>query len=395
VHGCLPGGERYLPLEIADVFRAHGAAYRQTRLLTAVQLQAMRAIEACRTAALGGHLDRCKSCGFESPSFNSCRNRHCPKCQGLRQLRWIAARSRWILPTHYFHVVFTLPAELREFPRRYRRVLYRLLFETAAQALLILGRDPQRLGATIGLTAVLHTWTRDLRFHPHLHCIVTGGGLTADGQHWVGVKSGRFLFPVKVLSQFFRGKFVAALRHEYERGEFEMPRSEFDRLTQRLYDQEWVVYSKRPFGGAKQVYRYLGLYTHRVAISNSRLKAMNDQGVHFLTRAGKVVTLSPSAFIGRFLTHVLPKGFVKVRHYGLLASSHVKQQIGRARELLETNSQTPSAPFTSPLGLSWQEWLRLLLGVDVTRCPRCQEGTLVRVPLPSQLVTHPRAPPSV
>ena len=269
MHGCAPTGAPPRPaVELADIVREHGEAFGRTHALTPDQRAVLHAIERCRTAALGGHVDVCLECGAAEPSYNSCRNRHCPKCQSLAQARWVAGRMARILPTHYFHVVFTLPSELRPLTRRYPRRIFDLLFAAASETLLELGRDPRWLGAELGITAVLHTWTRELVFHPHLHCIVTGGGLTADGTEWRSSKPD-FLLPVHVMGALFRGKMCAKLRDAQGRGQLDVGPEPVDPegfsiLLEQLQRHDWVVYAKRPFGGAEQVVRYLGRYTHRI-----------------------------------------------------------------------------------------------------------------------------------
>jgi len=378
---CRPPAPRPV-LEIADIFRAHGAAYRQRHTVNADQRAAMHAIETCRTAALGGHMDICDTCGHQRPAYHSCRNRHCAKCQSLRQAQWIEQRMTRLLPTHYFHVVFTLPAALRPLAHRNHRRIFTLLFQTAAETLLTLGRDPDRLGAQLGITAVLHTWTRDLQFHPHVHCIVTGGGLTADQQKWQAARR-RYLFPVKVLSRLFRGKFLNALQAAYRNNELQVGRTHtdtdsFQRLVDELHRIEWVVYAKRPFGGPQQVFRYLGRYTHRVGISNQRLQAIDANGVRFATKGGRSSTLPPQTFIRRFLLHVLPAGFVKIRHYGLLAAGNAITRLERARELLQSSAASDPPMPTAGGALDWQTRLLQLTGVDLTQCPRCPHGRMIR-----------------
>ena len=392
-----------LALEIAEIFRAHGDRYRHAHALTREQRDVMRAIEICRTEALGGHLDVCNHCGHERPAFNSCRNRHCPKCQSLAQARWIEQRLTRTLETPYFHVVFTLPSELRALAFVNRRTVFAMLFAAASQTLLALGGDPARLGATLGITAVLHTWTRDLQFHPHLHCIVTGGGLALDGERWTPAR-GKYLFPVKVLSRLFRGKLLAALARAYQRGELVLrgPCAEladpvrFARLRDRLYRKDWVVYAKRPFAGVAQVFRYLGRYTHRVALSNQRLQAVDDHAVRFATKNGQSATFSPHEFIRRFLLHVLPARFVKIRHYGLLAPRNATSLLDRARRLLaatcavKSEAATPSMP--AHPDRDWRLRLRELTGLDLSRCPCCTTGTMIRRPLIRGAAAE-RAPP--
>jgi len=372
----LQGGEGRPRLEVADVFRAHGEAYRQSHALTSQQLKVMRAIEACRTSVLGGHLDLCTACGHSTPAYNSCRNRHCPKCQSLRQAQWIAERKRRILPTHYFHVVFTVPQQLKPLAMRNRKRFFDLLFTTVAQTLLTLGADEKRLGGMLGVTAVLHTWTRELKFHPHLHCIVTGGGLSADDARWLSAKR-RFLFPVKVLSRLFRGKLLDALRRLVKRRQLELGGIDFARIAKALHCKEWVVYSKTPFGGPEQVVSYLGRYTHRVGLSNHRLLHFDQEGVSFLTKNGSSVTLPPDEFIRRFLLHVLPNGFVKIRHFGLMAASNATTRLEVARRLLK-----PTQPPASAVPLDWRQLLQQLTGIDLFRCPVCGQRTMTRLPLP-------------
>jgi hypothetical protein len=358
----------------------------------------MRAIETCRTAVLGGHKEVCDQCGHVERSYNSCRNRHCPKCQALPQARWIHERIRRVLPTHYFHVVFTVPEQLRPLAFRNRGPIFDLLFKSAAETLLELGRDPAWLGGMIGVSAVLHTWKRDLCWHPHLHCLVTGGALAQDGESWRAARAD-FLFPVLVLSRLFRGKLLSGLRKLYDRGALDLggrcarltDRAVFARLMDQLFEKEWVVYEKPPFGGPEQTIRYLGRYTHRVGISNARLVAFEDGQVTFSTKNGQRVTVSAETFIGRFLLHVLPKGFVKIRHYGLMSASHATTTLERARALLEAKASTGGSRSmleADPCeALTWKELLRLLTGEDLTVCPRCGRGRMVPLPLEVALGT--------
>jgi hypothetical protein len=403
---CPSGVEVARPkLEVADIFRRHLDDYRQIHALTPGQHDVARAIIACRTAALGGHLDLCTACGFETPAYNSCRNRHCPKCQALNQARWVEARLERILPVHYFHLVFTLPSELHGLARNNRAAIFALLFRAAADTLLTLAADPKWLGkdAQLGITAVLHTWTRDLRFHPHVHCIVTGGGLARDQSQWVPAPRD-FLFPVHVVGALFRGKFMAGLEELLGKGKLhdEVPDRAARRRRQRLYKTSWVVYAKRPFGGPQQVFRYLGRYTHRVAISNGRLVSMDDHAVVFRTRGSDTGSLPPTEFIGRFLQHILPSGFVKIRHFGLMASGNVNTKLERARVLVPAAADTAGeddgdhddgedVPSVRPIDpdLPWPALLLALTGQDVLLCPRCQQRTIVR-----QILPPARAPPS-
>lgn len=398
-HASCPSGEAKARsgLEVAEIFRRHLGEYRQRHALTLGQERAIGALVACRTAALGGHLDRCTSCGFEQPSYNSCRNRHCPKCQALEQARWVNGRMERILPVHYFHVVFTLPSELHSLVMSNRSTLFGLLMRSAAQTLQTLAADPKWFGeaAQPGITAVLHTWTRDLRFHPHVHCIVTGGGLSPDQNRWASSPLD-FLFPVEVLGSLFRGKFMAGLQELLHDGKVQDDATgrAARRRRQRLYSTSWVVYAKRPFGGPEQVFRYLGRYTHRVAISNSRLVSMDDQSIVFRTHGHDTEVLAPTEFISRFLLHILPSGFVKIRHFGLLASGNIGTKLERARALLPASPETAKAlhsdsedeqgspPAPVDQDLPWPELLLALTGIDVLRCPRCGEHTIVRELLP-------------
>ena len=354
----------------------------------------MRAIESCRTQTLGGHLDVCPepACDFELPAYNSCRNRHCPKCQSLAQARWVHQRIERILPVHHFHVVFTLPAQLRGIARQNRGLIFDLLFEAASRTLLELGDDPRRLGGRLGLNAVLHTWTRELAFHPHLHCLVTGGGLCQTTGRWLSLGR-RHLFPVKVLGKLFRGKFLDGLRRLHRLGRLDLSghagrwadQTSFAALLDRLYRTDWVVYAKRPFAGPERVFRYLGRYTHRVAISNQRIQHIDQDSIRFATKNGGAVTLSHEVFTRRFLDHILPRGFTKIRHFGLYASSNVNTKLPVARACIDAGS-TQGAPAT-PRPLAWYELLLSLTGRDPTRCPRCGHRLILQ-PLP-RLVAKP------
>ncbi len=343
-------------LEVADIFRAHGPAWRCARAgqLSLGQLKAMSAIERCRTAALGGHVARCEDCAHTRIAYNSCRNRHCPKCQGAAASDWLAARQAELLPVAYYHVVFTLPAPIADIAYHNKAVIYAILFKAAAETLITIAADPRHLGARIGLTAVLHSWGSALTHHPHVHCIVPGGGLSPDGGSWISCRPGFFL-PVRVLSRLFRRLFLEKLAAAYEAG-----RLTFFSDHARLADHdafaayltpvrkvEWVVYAKRPFAGPEAVLAYLSRYTHRVAIANSRLIHCDDNGVTFKWKdyrakardRQKVMTLSPAEFIRRFLLHVLPHGFHRIRHYGLFANGGRAECLARARALLAV--QTP------------------------------------------------------
>ena len=393
---CHLSGSGRPPLEVAQIFRDFGEAFRATHVLSIEQARTMRAIEKCRTAGLGGHVDVCDQCGFERPAYNSCRDRHCPKCQGLSQAAWVDRQMKRILATCYFHVVFTLPAELRGLAQHNRAVIFDLLFSAASQTLLELGRDPKHLGALLGFTAVLHTWKRDLQFHPHAHCIVTGGGLRDDGT-WVSRHGDRYLFPRAVLGALFRGKFMAGLVRARNKDALRFLGScatladdnVFNALRDKLYRKDWIVYAKKPFRGAEQVYRYLGRYTHRVGISNSRLRSIDENGVSFSTKDGSTVTVSPDEFSRRFLLHVLPKGFVKIRHYGLFAAPNLQTKLVLAKDDIARQRQVGQSIPVVADEKTWQKRFEELTGVDLSRCPRCGTGTMVRRPLP----TTPARPP--
>ena len=375
-------------LEVGDIVRAHGAAYRTRHPVTPQQARILRRLADCRTAALGGHVDACTACGFTRISYNSCRDRHCPKCQASKRAAWLETRLERLLPVGYFHVVFTLPALLSPLVLHDQRLLYDLLFRAASATLLTLAADPRRLGAQVGITAILHTWGQNLLFHPHLHCVVTGGGLAPDGQRWVTGRR-RYLLPVKVLGKLFRGKFLAGLKKAYQAGQLTLTGSVrhlgdprvFQLLLQQLYSQNWVVYAKRPFGGATQVFRYLGRYSHRVAIANSRLVSMDGDRVSFRWmdyadhHRTKVMTVSAEEFLRRLLLHVLPKGFVRIRHFGLLASVNVATKLQRCRQLL--GQETPSDPQPPKC---WVDRVLEWTGQDPRRCPQCH-GLLERRPL--------------
>jgi hypothetical protein len=338
-------------LEVADVFHRHGADWRRANAghVSLAQLQVMSAIEQCRSAALGGHVERCQDCGHSRIAYNSCRNRHCPKCQGKAAEDWFAAREADLLPVGYFHVVFTLPAKIAPIAYQNKAVVYDLLFRAAAETLLTIAADPKHLGARIGATAVLHSWGSAMTHHPHVHMIVPGGGISLDGARWMRCKPG-FLLPVRVLSRLFRRLFLTALADAHAAGRLVFfgeiedlrRRQAFDALLAPLKRKKWFVYARRPFSGPAAVLAYLARYTHRVAIANSRLIALDERGVTFrykdYRRNGQVryrtMTLSADQFIRRFLLHVLPKGFHRIRHYGLLASAGCKTNIARARELM-------------------------------------------------------------
>jgi len=338
-------------IEVADIFRRHGPAWRHANAgpVSLGQLEVMSAIESCRTAALGGHVARCENCAHTHIAYNSCRNRHCPKCQASAAKEWLAEREAELLPVPYYHVVFTLPAAIGDIAYHNKAILYGLLFKAAAETLITIAADPKHLGARIGLTAVLHTWGSALTHHPHVHIIVPGGGISPDGQRWISCRPGFFL-PVRVLSRLFRRLFLERLTALHAIGRLRFfgdrahlaGRRAFTAYLAPLRKTEWVVYSKRPFGGPEAVLAYLSLYTHRIAISNSRLVAFDDTGVTFKWKdyratgheRAKLMTLAINEFVRRFLIHVLPGGFHRIRHYGLFANGGRAENIARARRLL-------------------------------------------------------------
>ena len=320
--------------EIAQIFRRFAEVYRQKHDLADEPARVLLDVEHCRTSALGGHLYHCDDCGRDVPLFNSCLNRHCPTCQGPAQYHWIEERKRRLLNTGYFHMVFTLPARLRPVVFAHRRRLLDLLFRSVAETLHAFAADPKQLGAQLGFTLVLHTWTRELLFHPHLHAIVTGGGLSFDASTWVGVPTEEFLFPGTAVSRVFRGKFLEGFIELWKAGKIDLSEHDSRKLVRELKKNDWVVFAKRPFGGPAQIVNYLGRYTHRVGISSSRLLSISDEKIVFRTRGAKTCSLTPEEFIRRFLLHVLPHQFLKIRHYGLLAPSHVNTRLVRAQQLL-------------------------------------------------------------
>jgi Putative transposase/Transposase zinc-binding domain len=379
-------------LEVADIFRRHGEAYRQAHAdhLGRTERRVMGAIEACRTARLGGHVERCTECGLVRIAYNSCRNRHCPKCQGAARAAWLAERHAELLPVPYFHVVFTLPTAAAEIAFQNKEAVYAILFKVAAATLSTIAADRRRLGAEIGFVAVLHTWGQNLQHHPHVHCLVPGGGLAADGTRWVSCRPGFFL-SVRVLSRLFRRLFLEKLREAFAAGKLAFfgalahlaDARVFDRSLAELRRVEWVVYAKRPFAGPAAVLAYLGRYTHRVAIANSRLVALAGGRVSFRWRdyrhqnKSKVMTLAADEFIRRFLLHALPDGFHRIRHYGFLSNRRRAEKLALCRTLLAV------ADVDAPLG-DTQERHRLADHADDS-CPCCGGrmepiGSLVRSP---------------
>ena len=378
-------------LRVTDIFRRHAEAFDRDHVLTPAQGKVLRAIASCRTADLGGHLEVCDACGYEHPVYNSCRDRHCPGCQAIAQFAWIDGRLARVLPTHHFHVVFTLPEEIRTLALQNGAVVYDILLKAASQVLATLA--DQRLGAQLGVTTVLHTWTRAMLFHPHVHCVVTGGGLTVDGSRWVATPS-HFLFPVAVMRMLFRGIVRANLKRAHAAGRFALhgacadlaqPRA-FARLLRSIHRKRWVVYSKPPFAGSRQVFAYLGRYTHRVAISDYRLVAVSDDAVTFSTKDGGCVTVTPEEFIRRFLLHVLPAGFHKIRHLGLYAGAHVRNRLERARAILPTEAtgsldSAPGGQDQDPSPDTPTHGDDATMEASLRICPRCRVGVLRRVSL--------------
>jgi hypothetical protein len=383
-------------LEVADIFRAEGASYRavQAGHLSLVQLKVMSAIENCRTAALGGHVDGCDDCGYLRVAYNSCRNRHCPRCQGAAARAWLAEREADLLPVGYFHVVFTLPAEIGDIAWQNKAVVYDLLIRAASETMVTIAADPRHLGARIGITAVLHTWGSAMTHHPHVHMIVPGGGISLDGRRWVSSRPA-FLLPVRVLGALFRRLFLTRLIALHEAGKLAFFGDQADLADPRFFlrhlaplrKKRWVVYAKAPFSGPETVLAYLSRYTHRVAISNQRLIAYDQTGVAFrykdYRRDGperqRVMTLAPHEFIRRFLLHVLPHGFHRIRHYGLLASSARKANIARAREMLAV-APPAEEPVEAPKPIEWRP-----------PCPCC--GGRMRIIEMFERWMQPRAPP--
>jgi len=370
------------PFEVADIVRAAGDTFRDKNRswLTGLHRKVLSAIEQCRTAALGGHKDRCPRCAYQAISYNSCGNRHCPKCQTNARDRWLAARQRELLPVPYVHVVFTLPHQLASLTLYNKRLMYSLLFRASAATLLEVAADPRHLGADIGFLTVLHTWGQNLLAHPHVHCVIPAGGVSPDRRHWVHPRY-RFFLPVRVLSRVFRGKFVAGLQHSFRHGELRFPgalqslahEKVFRSFLRTLFRHQWVVYAKPPFGGPQHVLHYLARYTHRVAISNHRLVSFADGQVTFRWRdyahgkKNRLMTLSSEEFLRRFLLHTLPRGFVRIRFFGFLAHRRRAELLPLCRRLLE---DTPHSPTPTTLGLSAEK-------VAAWACPRCGATLLI------------------
>jgi putative transposase/transposase-like zinc-binding protein len=385
------------PLEVADVVRAAGPTFitRCVSCFDRQHLKVLNAIQRCRTAALGGHVDECSRCGLQTISYNSCRNRHCPKCQANARHRWLQARRAELLPTRYVHVVFTLPHKLAPLALMNQKVIYDLLFRASSETLLEVARDPRHLGAAIGFFGVLHTWNQKLEHHPHVHYVVSEGGIATDGRRWARPRYNFFL-PVKVLGKVFRGKFTDGLRHAFADGRLRFPRRMkpsahrifFADLIRQCHRQDWVVYAKRPFGGPEHVLRYLGNYTHRIAISNHRLVGLVERQVSFRWRDSahknkkRVMTLRIEEFLRRFFLHVLPRGFVRIRHFGFLANRNRQKQLALCRTLLNDLALLP--PYSASTSATH--------GHDFWRCPACG-GTMIIVERFKVAQTYVRPPP--
>jgi Putative transposase/Transposase zinc-binding domain len=376
-----------LRLEVADVLRRYGEGYRATHGTpsSSGQARVMHAIETCRTAALGGHVEQCDTCEHPRISYNSCANRHCPKCQSLARAAWIEQRQAELLPVGYFHVVFTLPEEIAAIAYQNKAVVYNLLFAATAATLRTIAADPKHLGAEIGFFAVLHTWGQNLLHHPHLHCVVPGGGLSPDKQRWIACRPAFFL-PVRVLSRFFRRCFLEGLTRAFDAGELNFFSALADLKTREVFHsylapvrkKEWVVYAKPPFAGPKQVLDYVGRYTHRVAISNNRLIDIDNGHVSFRWKdyadnnEQKIMTLTADEFIRRFLLHVLPLGMQRIRYYGLLGNRHRTENLARCRELLKTPA--PPSPSEESSPRDYRSRYEALTGKSLDHCPACGKG---------------------
>jgi hypothetical protein len=384
--------------EVADIVRRYGAAYCRTHALPLLHQRVLHAIEVCRTAALGGHLEQCNQCGYRRPVYNSCRNRHCPKCQSLARAQWLEERWAEVLPIGYFHNVFTLPHELNDLAAANPRQLYGLLFSAVAATLQAFGADPKyRLAGQLGFTAVLHTWDQKLLYHVHLHCVIAGGALAFDGSRWRAARR-NYLFPVRELSAAFRTRFLHGLHKLHRDGALIFPgrlaalaaETPFADWCAQLAAKDWVVYSQPPFGGPQKVLEYLSRYTHRVALSNRRLLAVDDGRVTFSYRDRrdgnqvKELTISAAEFLRRFLLHVTPPGLCRMRHYGFLSNRCKQQQLARCRVLLGV-SAVPRDADTAAVPMVLLRWT----GIDVTRCPQCQHGTLIAV---ERLLANPASP---
>jgi hypothetical protein len=378
------------PFEVADIFRRYGDTYRHTQeaSLSTAQRRVMSAIEACRTATLGGHVEQCDHCDHQLICYNSCRDRHCPKCQSLARAAWIEQRHAELLETEYFHVVFTVPEEIAAIAFQNKARVYGILFRATAETLRVIAADPQHLGAEIGFFAVLHTWGQNLLHHPHLHCVVPGGGLSPDGTRWIACRPGFFL-PVRVLSRLFRRLFLEYLQKAFDTGKLRFSaslealrdRHAFAEYLAPVRTTDWVVYAKPPFGGPRQVLDYVGRYTHRVAIANHRLLAIDDDHVTFRWKdyrddhRQKTMTLTAEEFIRRFLLHVLPLGFQRIRYYGFLGNRYRQEKLARCQHLLGmTPPEGPTAASTPPK--EYRDRYEELTGTSLLDCPACHQGRM-------------------
>ncbi len=389
---------------MADIFRRYGEAYRQQHdgSLSTAQRRVMTAIEVCRTAALGGHLERCDSCGHERPCYDSCRDRNCPKCQSLARAEWVEKRTSEVLPTHYFHVVFTVPDPIASIAYQNKEVVYGILFRATAETLTTIAADPKHLGAEIGFFAVLHSWGQNLLFHPHLHCVVPGGGISPDGSRWISCRP-RFFLSVRVLSRLFRRLFLTYLQEAFDAGKLQFffsleslrdPQA-FSHHLDSVRNVEWVVYAKPPFAGPQQVVDYVGRYTHRVAISNHRIVGIADGEVKFRWRdyrdhnQEKTMPLSADEFIRRFLLHVLPSGFHRIRYYSFLANPHRKEKLEQCRQLLGlAPGELPPVRATPE---DYRDRYERLTGRSLRECPVCHRGRMIAV----QVLPEVRSSPAI
>lgn len=377
-------------IELADVFRLGFSEYAaHNGPLPGQHYKVANALMACHTSSLGGHVYRCGECGHEKISYNACRNRHCPSCQATARMQWVENRMKELLPVPYFHVVFTVPAQLNPFALRNKEAFYNILFKAASETLQDLAGNPKRLGAEIGFLAILHTWGQNLLDHPHLHCVVPAGGLSVDQDRWKNIPHGNFLFPVKVMSALFRGKFLDLFKTAVRNGEIRFHgileeyknTGEFSALLDSLYESCWVVYAKPPFAGPEAVLKYLGRYTHRIAIANSRLVELTDTHVSFTWKdytdgnSQKVMTLTHAEFIRRFLLHAVPHRFVRIRYYGFLSQAAKKEKLARCMELLGRKILEPLDGDIDKK--AWKLLLRELCGIDPWKCPLCTKGRLV------------------
>jgi predicted Zn-ribbon and HTH transcriptional regulator len=378
-------------MDIGQILNDHLAGYRAAYSIPIHQLKVINAIMQCRTESLGGHIDQCDHCGYEVPFYNSCRNRHCPKCGYLHKERWLEKRKTQLLPITYFHTVFTLPNELNLLMLVNQKVGYNLLFRSGSETLLDLGRDPKHLGAEIGIIAMLHSWGQNLMDHPHLHCIVPGGGLSEDGKHWIYPKKMRtgkdFFVHVNVLSDLFKKKFLSYLKEAYRNDQLQFPgqvrylktESAFQCFINRLYKKQWVSYCREPFQGGEGGLKYLGKYIHKSAISSSRILGLKDGKVRFRWHdyrdgKSKEMVLDVFEFIRRFLLHILPPHFCRIRYYGILSSRNIKTKLARCMKLLNRRIKSSES-------LNWQALFYMLTGIDVSLCPRCKKGRMISMPL--------------